>query len=182
MKKIFLISISTIIFPAMLFGQTKWQQTSGSVTFKIKNRGSDVDGHFGSLKTALVFSPDKLASSSLKGWVDAGSINTDNGKRDKDLQGETYFDAGKFKTIEVSSTKLTKKGAQYSGTFNVTMKGVSKQMEIPFSFTQKGNEAEFRANFSINRRDYGVGGKSGLAMFMGDDANVTIDIKAKKGK
>jgi polyisoprenoid-binding protein YceI len=180
MKKTFLIFLSSIFLPAMLFGQTRWQETSGSVTFTIKNRGSAVHGHFGSLKTALIFSPDKLGSSSLKGWVDASSINTDNSKRDKDLQGETYFNADKFKTVEVSSTKLTKKGTQYSGTFNVVMKGVTKQVEIPFSFTEKGNEAEFKGSFSVNRRDFGVGSKSGLAMFMGDDAAVIIDIKAKK--
>ena len=181
MKKASLILIA-VLFQSLAFSQTKWQQTSASATFVIKNRGSNVSGHFGNLNTTLVFSPDNLAASSLKGSVEVSSFNTGITKRDKDLQGETYFDAGKHKVIEVSSTKLVKKGTQYSGTFNVTIKGVTKQVEIPFQFVQNGNNAEFKGGFTINRRDYGVGDKSGLAFFMSDDAHVNIDVKASKSK
>jgi polyisoprenoid-binding protein YceI len=180
MKKMFLVLLLSVISPWMLLGQTKWQQTAGSVSFAIKNRGSNVNGRFGGLKTTLVFSPEKLSASSLKGSVDVSTINTGNGKRDKDLKEENYFDAGKHTTIEVVSTKLAKKGAQYTGTFNVTMKGITRQVEIPFDFIEKGNTGEFKSNFSINRRDFGIGGKSGLAFFMADDAHVTIDIKARR--
>lgn len=179
MKNIVLILMASFL-QGIAFGQTKWQQTSGTVSFTIKNRGSNVSGHFGGLHTTLVFSPGNLAASSLKGSVDISSINTGIGKRDKDLQGETYFDAAKHKLIEVSSTRLIKKGAQYSGTFNVTIKGVTKQVEIPFQFIQNGKTAEFKGSCTINRKDYGVGGESGLAFFMSDDAHVNIDILAKK--
>src|SRR4051812_24240230 len=113
MKKTIFIALLTAGFPAALFSQTHWQQTSGGVSFTIKNRGSDVKGTFGGLKTTLVFSPDNLGASSLKGSIDVNTINTGNGKRDKDLKQENYFDAGKHTTIEVASTKLAKKGAQY---------------------------------------------------------------------
>jgi polyisoprenoid-binding protein YceI len=179
MKNILLILMAFFV-QGIAFGQVTWQQTSGSVSFDIKNRGSKVNGHFGDLHTTLVFSPDKLAASSLKGYVAVSTINTGIDKRDKDLQGETYFDADKHKLIEVSSTKLVKNGSQYSGTFNVTIKGVTKQVEMPFQFIQNGNTAEFKGSCTINRKDYGVGGESGLAFFMSDDAHVNIDILAKK--
>ncbi len=180
MKKVLLILIAISLSPLVVFSQTKWTQTSASVSFTIKNRGSDVAGHFGGIQTALVFSPDKLASSSLKGSIDVATINTGIDKRNKDLQGENYFDVSKYKTIQMSSTKFAKKGNQYVGTFNVNIKGKAKAIEVPFTFSENGNTAEFKGTFTINRRDFGVGGKGGLAMFMSDNANVTIDIKAKK--
>ena len=176
MKKIFLISALSLL-PAIAFCQAQWQATSGEVSFTIKNAGVTVTGRFSGLKADLLFSPDKLGSSSLKGSVEVATIKTGLDKRDKDLLEEKYFDAGKHKEIEVASVKLAKKGAAYTGTFNVTIKGVTKQVEIPFTFTQAGGQGEFKGSFTINRRDYGVGDKS---MMMADDLAVSIDVKAKK--
>jgi polyisoprenoid-binding protein YceI len=168
------------LIPLQVVAQTKWQQTSASVSFTIKNRGSNVDGHFGRVTSALVFSPDKLEASSLKGSADVNTISTGIRKRDEDLKGEKYFDAAKHPAIEVASTKLGKRGTTYVGTFNVTIKGVTKQVEIPFEFTGNGNTAEFKGSCTVNRLDYGVGSKGGLAMFLGEDVHVSIDIKARK--
>lgn len=61
--------------------------------------------------------------------------------------------------------------------FNITIKGVTKQVEIPFEFNQVGDEAEFKGSFTINRRDYGVGNRT---LTMSEDVTVSINIKAKK--
>ena len=97
--------------------------------------------------------------------------------RDNDLQSEKYIKADKYKLIEVKSVKLYPKGPQFAGMFNVTIKGVTKQVEIPFEFTETGNEATFKGNFTINRRDFGVGGKT---LTMAEELEVNILVKAKK--
>lgn len=165
-----------LLFPVFAFAQTKWQPVTYNVSFKIKNAGVIVSGKFTGLKTDLKFSPDKLNTSHLKGTVEVPTIKTGIGKRDEDLKNEKYFNAKKYNLIEVASTKLYKKDAQYAGMFNVTIKGVTKQVEIPFEYIQNGKEAEFKGTFIINRRDYGVGGKT---LTMSEDADVTIYIKAK---
>src|SRR5438874_2255915 len=132
MKTSMLLLVLGLATPLAGFSQTHWQQTSGNVTFTIKNMGSNVEGHFGAPNTTLIFSPDKLGTSSLKGNVAVSGINTGIKKRDKDLQGDKYFDAGKYKLIEVASTKITGSGNKFNGTFNVTIKGVTKQVEMPF--------------------------------------------------
>jgi polyisoprenoid-binding protein YceI len=180
MRTIALLAL-IISFPLAVLGQTAWKQTSASVNFTIKNRGSDVPGHFERVATTLIFSPDKLGSSSLKGTAEVSSIKTGIDQRDQDLQGDKYFDAAQHKDIELVSTSLTQKGSHYTGMFNLTIKGVTKPVEIPFEFTESGNTAEFKGSFTINRRDYGVGKKAlGLSMFLADDVHVTIDIKATK--
>jgi len=167
--------IAFMLLPFMSLGQTNWKMSSGEVSFKIKNAGLTVTGRFSGLKTTLLFSPDKLAASSLKGSVEVATIKTGIDKRDKDLQEEKYFNTDKYKLIEIASVKLSKKGNQYEGLFNVTIKGVTKQITIPFECNQQGKNAEFKGDFSINRRDFGVGEKS---MMMSDNLNVSIDIKA----
>src|SRR5687768_14987334 len=84
-------------------GQTRWKATSGVVSFSIRNMASTVDGSLGGLTTSIVFSPDKLAASSLRGTVSVATINTGNSKRDKDLQEEKYFNAARYRLIDVRS-------------------------------------------------------------------------------
>ena len=105
------------------------------------------------------------------------SINTGIKKRDKDLKKKEYFDLDNFKDIEIKSVKLYTTDNAYAGLFDVTIKGVTKQVEIPFEFNTLANETEIKGTFTINRRDFGVGGSS---MIMGDNVTVSIDIKAKK--
>src|SRR5580698_3499834 len=98
MKKQTLFLAAALLFsPAVVFSQTNWKATSSEISFKIKNAGITVTGRFTGLNTTLVFSPDKLTSSTLKGSVEVGTIKTGIDKRDEDLKQDTYFDAGKYK-------------------------------------------------------------------------------------
>lgn len=177
MKKLFAFTL--IVFPLFLSAQTVWQQTSGNISFTIKNMGAHVNGTFAEPLTTLIFSPDKLETSTLKGKVPVSSINTGIKKRDQHLRHRKYFDADNHPYIEIASASLAKSGDIYAGTFNVTIKGTTKQMDIPFEFSQGDSTAEFKADFTIKRRDFGVGTKGGLAIFLSDDVNVHILIKAK---
>lgn len=176
-----LIIFSFALFTSLLaFGQTKWNAYSGVVVFKIKNAGATVTGRFSNMKASLLFSADNLAASSLKGTVEVNTIKTGIDKRDKDLKQEKYFDETKYKLIEISSVRLYKKGTQLVGLFNVTIKGTTKQIEIPFEFTQNGDAASFKGDFMLKRRDFNVGTKGGLAIAMSDDVNVSIEVNAKR--
>jgi polyisoprenoid-binding protein YceI len=175
-NKIFALALSLVIFPAMVFSQT-WKATTGDISFKIKNAGITVTGRFSGLVTTLSFNPDKLSDASLKGTVNVATLKTGINKRDKDLMGEKYFNEDKYKLIEITSTKIFTKGTKYSGNFSVTIKGVTKQLELPLDITVNGNDAEFKSCFIINRRDFGVGDKS---MMMADNVTIYIDVKAKR--
>lgn len=153
-----------------------WKPGDYEISFKIRNAGLNVTGRFTGLRANLIFDPADLAKSSLSASVDVTSIKTGIRKRDDDLQEEQYFNSARYKLIEMKSAKLYKKGDKYAGMFNVTIKGVTKLVEVPFEFNRNGSNAEFKGSFNINRRDYGVGGNS---MIMSDDLTVNIRINAK---
>ncbi len=166
-----------IVLTQCVTAQTVWTQTSCDVSFKIKNAGIGVTGRFPGVTTNLLFSPDNLKSSKLQGFAKVGAINTGINKRDKDLQARTYFFADSFTTISIVSERLYTKGTQYAGMFDVTIKGVTKKVEIPFEFNQLGSEADFKGTFKLNRRDFNVGGYS---LILSDNLEVSIEVKAKK--
>lgn len=176
MKNILLVTVLLALSFAG-FSQTRWTTTEFNVSFHIKNAGITVSGNFEGFKGNLVFSPDQLEKSSLSATVEAVTIKTGIDMRDRDLQEEKYFNSGQFPLIAVASQKLYRKGAQYAGLFNVSIKGVTKQIEIPFEYTETGDTAEFKGSFTMNRRDFGVGGKT---LTMAETLDVNILVKAKK--
>lgn len=162
---------------ATTIAQTNWQPYLASISFKIKNFGVNVNGSFKGFKGQLLFDPNALAASSLTGSVDAATIDTDNATRDKHLKSDDYFDVEKYPLIEVKSRSIFKKGNDYVGLFNITIKGKTQQEEIPFSFSENGGTATFEGSFTINRRNYRVGKYS---LILSDNVTVSIVINAKK--
>jgi polyisoprenoid-binding protein YceI len=173
---IYLLS-SLLTVPCIAFGQTKWTPYEYNVSFKIKNAGITVNGKFFGLRTEIVFSPEKLSSSTINAWVDAGTVKTGINLRDKTIKDEHYLSVEKHKLIEASSVKLYTKDNDYAGIFRITIKGTAKEIEIPFRFIPFGDVAEFVADFPLNRRDFNVGGPS---MSMHDELMAHVSIKARR--
>jgi polyisoprenoid-binding protein YceI len=110
--------------------------------------------------------------------VDANTVNTDIDSRDSHLRREEYFDVAHFPRISFVSTRVTK--TNNSGFLYVfgklTIKGVTKEVKFPFKAVAQNGGYLFEGNFSINRRDFGVGGKS---LSMGDNLDVYLSVFAK---
>lgn len=148
------------------------------VHFVIKNFGIKTGGDLKGLKGNIKFYPANPGASSFDVSVDAATIDTDNEGRDEHLRKPEYFDAEKFKTIEIKSTKVTvaKTGGKFYIYANLTIKGVTKPVEFPFSVNTKNGGYVFTGEFQINRRDFGVGGSS---VSMSDNLTVSLSVFAR---
>jgi len=145
--------------------------TRSAITFEIKNLGIGTSGSISGLLTEIQFTPSNLNSSIVEASVDVNTINTDNSSRDEHLRSEDP------KIVLKSVTFKRKSGNNYLGTFTLTIKGKSKQIEMPFIFLEKENAVEFKGTFKINRLGFGVGSKS---MILSDEVTVNIDCEEKK--
>ncbi len=84
------------------YGQ--WQFQSGEVNFYIKNAGFNVDGKFTQIQASIRFNPDQPKETFIEANVEAASISTGIGMRDKHLKKEDYFDVIKFPRIMLTIT------------------------------------------------------------------------------
>lgn len=177
MKRTFLPLIIVLCINTA-FAQIKHAVTKSTITFQIKNLGINTGGSISGLKGDLQFDPAHLETSSIEASVETSTINTDNDSRDEHLKSDSYFDVAKYPKISIKSISLKhKSGNNYTGTFNLTIKDKSNQVELPFTYTENGNTASFKGSLKIKRTDYGVGGKS---LIMSNDVAVTIDVEATK--
>lgn len=70
-----------------------------------------------------------------------------------------------------------KTDGSFRGYFKLTMKGKTKDVLVPFTFTEKGGKAMLKGTFTINRLDYGIGESS---IILSDNAIIAIEVNAIK--
>ena len=153
-----------------------WKVVSSSITFKIKHAfGSTAEGSFKGLTSSIFFDTNQLLKTSMNASLEARTIDTGLGLRDKTLRGVKYFDVEKYPKIEMTCTQAERgaKANEYIGTFEVTMRNKSKSLKIPFTFIQTGNTGLFKASFQINRLDFGIGESSAL---LGDTVTIFVTL------
>ncbi len=176
MKKLILLIITAAV-SAGATAQYKPVDQGSSLQFTIKNFGFDVTGTFTGLQGDIKFNPQNIAESSFDVTLDAASVNTNNGLRDHHLQGDTYFDVKNYPRIRFESTRVAAgKSGTYMLTGKLTIKKQTKTISFPFSTTASGDGYLFKGTFSINRKDYDIGGTSTIA----DELEVALNIVVKK--
>jgi len=174
-----ILSIAFSFCSGLLFSQKTLTPTDegSKVHFVIKNLGFKTGGDFTGLKGVIKFDLASVQTWAFDVTVESSSINTDNDTRDGHLKKAEYFDVKKYPTIRMVSSKIetTGKGV-YQFTGNVTIKGVTKAIQFPFTVNKSNGGYVFAGSFDLNRRDFGVGGSS---VSMADNLKVSLSVFAK---
>ncbi len=180
MKKICALLFALLIYANLVTGQTNLKpvDADSKVHFVIRNFGIKTGGDFTGITGTIKFDPANYAVSDFDVHVDANTIDTDNSSRDGHLRKAEYFDVEKYKTLHFKSTKvvLSSVAGRFYMYANLTIKGITKPVEFGFGATAKDGGYVFDGEFSINRRDFGVGGSS---ISLSDNLTVSLSVFAK---
>ncbi|HVS98212.1 MAG TPA: YceI family protein [Puia sp.] len=158
-----------------LFAQGVYQPVDkrSTVQFTIKNLGFNVTGSFSGVAGKVIFDPAEPGNASFDVTVEAASVNTDNSMRDDHLRKESFFDAEHFPKIRLVSDRIAfHRNGAYLFNGQLTIKGHTKASRFPFAAAKVEGGYRFKAAFTVNRRDFGVGGFSTIS----DDTQVNLDI------
>jgi polyisoprenoid-binding protein YceI len=181
-----LVIAAALTFAASALGQAKTWQIDPNHTaaqFSVRHLGiSTVRGSFTKVSGTAVYDPADPGKTTLEATIDASSIDTRVERRDNDLRSPNYFDVAKYPTLTFKSRKVEAAGAgKLKITGDLTIHGVTKEVVLdvdgPSAPVQdpKGNpHIGASATTKINRRDFGVGGGSGL---VGEEVPITIDVE-----
>lgn len=143
------------------------------VNFSISHiKLNTVHGSFVGMKGEISFDEADLASSWFRVSIDAASVNTGNEKRDNHLRNEDFFDVTQYPEISFESRSILKVGSSYKAKGVLTMHGVSKEVEIAFTYADNA----FNGTLEISRFDYQVGEKT-RALSVGEFVSLEISCK-----
>ncbi len=159
------------------FAQT-WKPVTTSFSFTTKMLGIKVEGKFKGFQGNIIFNPAELETASISGTVEANTIDTDNNLRNTHLkEKEEFFQVAKFPKIKMASTKIEKSGNGYIGTFNLTIKTITKSLKIPFTADISNDKLVMKGSTTLNRKDWKIGGNT---MGMSSDVTLNLVINASK--
>lgn len=153
----------------------------------IMNGLSKVKGKFTDFTVNLTNDEKDITKSSVSVVIKAASIDTGIEARDKHLRTPDFFDAEKFPEITFQSSRIEKKGKQLIAHGTLTMRGVAKEIDLPFSVTGISESPDkskknigYSASIVLNRRDYGINyTHKTVPNFIGDNITVEIDLITK---
>ena len=129
--------------------------------YQFTQAGALNKGRFTKYTVTLDFSADSLATSKLDVVVDMGSLDTGDKERDETLKSADLFAVAKFPQSRFTSTQITKTANGYDAVGKLTIRGVSHDVHVPFSFRtadEQGKPAGYLlGKTTIKRLDFGVG-------------------------
>jgi polyisoprenoid-binding protein YceI len=176
MKKLQLIAAVSALFITSAFTavtSVNWKISDG---YSIKFTSKDPSGVFTKLTGNIAFDEHDLSASRFDVTVDAASINTGNGMKNKKAKGEKFFDTDKYPQIKFVSEKISKTATGYEVKGTLDMHGVKKEVTIPFTFANN----TFTGSFAVNRLDYNVGPEGGIAGHAAKELTIDISVPVTK--
>jgi polyisoprenoid-binding protein YceI len=148
---------------------------------------STVVGRFGNISGIITYDANDPSKSKVEATINTSTVNTDNAMRDGDLK-DNYLEVAKYPEMKFSSSKVEKHGEQWVAVGSLTIKDVTKTVEIPFEVvkadTPMGPRLGASATFKVNRNDYHVV-KASVAdngSVVGTDITIELNVEADPPK
>ena len=160
-------------------------------TFQVRHFVTKVRGRFNEMTGTINVERANPTASTVELKINTASLDTAHPGRDKHLRSADFFDVEKYPEITFRSTKITARGQnQYDVTGNFTMHGVTKEITVPVTFlgfmgSGPNEKAGFSADFTLNRKDYGIVWNRALdngGTVLGDDVLISVNIEANPPK
>jgi polyisoprenoid-binding protein YceI len=137
-----------------------WQVNAAksSLKFAVKINGQTVSGKFKAFGAQIAFDPADLAHSSVKVTIDMTEAKTGDATRDAMLLKPDWFNVLDFPQAVFQASKFSAKGGDaYEALGTLTMKGVTKDVALPFKLKIMGNTAVMTGETVLQRLAFNVG-------------------------
>ena len=148
---------------------SEWTVVVDDVSINIT--GKSLKATVTGLEAEISFSPADLANSSFKASIDARTLETSNKTQTKHANSEKWMDTEKYPTISFTSKEIKSEGEAYAVVGDLEMHGVTKEVTMPFTFTETKEGGTFEGSMHIIRSDFNIG-KGGFVK----EVDVTISV------
>lgn len=127
------------------------------------------------------------ANSTVELRVLTRSINTGNDQRDGHLRSGDFFEAETHPEITFASTEVTRDGAEWTITGDLTIKGVTHPVTVPFEYSGSavdpmgGTRLGFEGELTLSRKAWGLTWNASLetgGVLVSDKVKLHFDVTA----
>lgn len=158
--------------------------------FSVRHLGvSNVRGEFKEYSATLLVDETNLTQSSVEVRIKASRIFTGDENRDKHLRGPDFFDVDKHPELVFKSKKIEKRSQDYLVTGDLTIRGVTKEIQMPLAVAGPINDPfgmkriGVEGSVTINRQDYGINWNRLMdtgGLIVGNEVKIDFSIEATR--
>jgi len=146
-----------------------------SIGFEFRQMGVPVKGGFKRFATQMAFDPAKPEAARAQIEIDLASIDAGSPEADEESAGKLWFNRSVYPKATFVSSQIRALGNnRYEMRGTLTLKGRSRDMIVPVTYTPGKNAATFDGGFVLKRLDFGIG--EGM---WADIATVANEVKVK---
>jgi len=160
MKRIALALFSTFALAASAHAveYSQVQADQSRIAFAYQQMGVSMDGAFRRFSSQLRFDPAAPQAASATIEVELASIDTGSEEGDEEAARKTWFDTKGFPVARFESSAVKPLGGnQYEVAGKLTIKGTTKDVVVPATFTAQGDSGVFEGALTIRRGDFSIG-------------------------
>jgi polyisoprenoid-binding protein YceI len=153
---------------------------NSSIKFFVKASVA-LTGNFDTWNATLKFSSPDVTTAVLDIKIQAATVSTGSGVKDKKLKSKDFFDVEQNPQITFHSTRVVQTGTD---TFDVigdfSIRGVSKPETLKLTVEGKGTgKGTIKGTMAFDRKDYGIDG--GIPFIkIADRVEVNVDLKVNQ--
>jgi len=143
------------------------------------------EGSFEKFSGKITLADGKAEGGKVSFEVEAASVKSDADDLTKHLKTADFFDVEKFPKTTFVSTEIKAggaSGATHTVTGDLELHGMKKSISFPVTITLSPDAATGTAEFSINRKDFGIVIAGKPDDLIRDDVLLKITLKAPRKK
>lgn len=143
---------------ALASAQWSVQPQQSTLTFVATQAGAKFQGAFDKFDANIVFDPQNLPASRFDVKIDMTSVNTRDGERDGIIKGADLFAVQRWPSGHYVADRFKGLGGgKYAATGKLTLRDVTRDVPIRFTFTKGADGAWLKGSTVIKRLDFGIG-------------------------
>ena len=153
-----------------------------SLGFIGSQQGAEFEGSFSEYTVDVLFSEDDLEGSKVSVEIDLSSVDAGSSDRNGALPGKDWFNVKAFPKATFVAEEFAK-GADggYVAYGVLTIKGVSKPVELPFTLAEEAGATVMRGEAELIRTDFNIGeGNWSSDAYVAFDVTVVVELVAEK--
>jgi polyisoprenoid-binding protein YceI len=161
----------------------QWQidAAHSKLGFVGEQNGVKFEGGFKKFTAQITLDPDHPETGKIAVTVDIASATAGSADRDSMLPEKDWFDTAKFPQAQFVSTAIRKTGPwKYEADATLTIKGLSKNVTLPFTLTREGDHWHALGRVGLMRNDFAIGqGSYASEDYVKRAVDVVVDLEAR---
>lgn len=152
------------------------------IRFTATQDNEPFSGRFHAFTAAIVFNPERPHNGRITVTIPLANVTVDGKDRQEAILAPDWFNVKRFPKARFTSNDIASDGkGGFIAKGRLTIKGVSRDLALPFTLTTMGDVTRADGSFTLNRADFGIGtGEYASDQWIKHEVKVDISIVARK--